>query len=312
LRLPGERFVPHEYGYLWGEKHAVNRFLKLSEEGWLLLPINLANGLLAEDEEVPLEELEGPGTAPVHGRRSGAVLLVDHVGRWSAQRDKFDSKWMGTVYQVLRKHVKTYLKADRTEVIARKRGELFDGYVPLRFASPNTVGTKWRLTHLGTDPFTASAVAIDVLCGLPSCESSAKPVLLLAAGASSAEGRAGGRPDIGSHITPTDDEFPSIHGVLTLAPGGFELRGEQGNLSGKAWEVLRAFVRSKLKRVTAASLLSDVWGSDSDATSVNVIDEVGKARKALQKAMKKSRKPAANPLPCVDKGRNLAWELRLQ
>jgi hypothetical protein len=110
------------------------------------------------------------------------------------------------------------------------------------------------------------------------------------------------------------DGLPVIPGEIELIPGGFIYRGVQMDLSGKPWEVLKALVESRLKRLSSQQLLKTIWWEDSmNASDQNVKDAVSEARTVLQAAMRKAgvRKPK-DPLRCVDKGSNLAWALELE
>jgi hypothetical protein len=103
---------------------------------------------------------------------------------------------------------------------------------------------------------------------------------------------------------------------LEIIPGGFILqrngRPVTGNLSGKPWEVLKAFTASRTGRVTAKDLLATVWEADTLATAQNVKDAVTGVRKALAKALEATPPyDEHDPLPCVDRGPDLAWKLDL-
>jgi hypothetical protein len=111
----------------------------------------------------------------------------------------------------------------------------------------------------------------------------------------------------------TDQEKGS---TICMIAGGFVYRKHKENLVGKPWCVLNELVKSKTKRVTAADLLrsqTGIWPIDSLATTENVRDAIEVARAALRKALgaAKVKNPPRDPIPCVDRGPNLAWELTM-
>jgi hypothetical protein len=107
-------------------------------------------------------------------------------------------------------------------------------------------------------------------------------------------------------------DLPSIPGVLQLIPGGFVHRGQQQDLSGNNWKVLREFIIAPHHRRSCDQLLATIWDKESSAEKQAVLDAVCAIRKALRAAMAQGRrKKLVDPLPCVDKGQNCAWELRV-
>src|SRR5262249_25682227 len=106
--------------------------------------------------------------------------------------------------------------------------------------------------------------------------------------------------------TNKDTRPPTIPGANEKIPGGVFYPGVQMDLSGKPWEVLKAFVESRLKRQSCQQLLAAIWSESEYASEQNVKDAISEVRTALKQASRKAgmRKPK-DPLPCVDKGRNL-------
>jgi hypothetical protein len=111
-------------------------------------------------------------------------------------------------------------------------------------------------------------------------------------------------------------QTPPAESTICMIPGGFVYRRHKEDLAGKPWGVLNAFVNSATKRLTAADLLkpqSGIWAVDSIATADNVKDAVEDVRAALRKVLSaaKVENSPRDPIPCVDRGPNLAWELRM-
>lgn len=101
---------------------------------------------------------------------------------------------------------------------------------------------------------------------------------------------------------------PTFSEGLTFKPGGYIYRGVEMRLSGKCLGILTAFCDSRWLTKTAADLADTFWEAD-DAPQVSVY--ICKLRKSLQEAMRRANVAEADPLPCVDEGDNLAWELKL-
>ena len=97
---------------------------------------------------------------------------------------------------------------------------------------------------------------------------------------------------------------------IVIVPGGFEYRGATIPLAGKPLQVLRRFVESRTKRLTADALIRSVW--EGNANEQNVKDAIGDVRDALRKALRLAGvKRKSDPLPCVDWGPELAWMLEM-
>src|SRR5262249_28131129 len=113
----------------------------------------------------------------------------------------------------------------------------------------------------------------------------------------------------------TDDEEAQT-AAIGMIPGGSVDRNRQVNLSGKPRGILSAFVNSRTKRMTAADLLkaqTGIWPVGSVATAENIKDAIQEARSALRKALEAANVENAprDPLSCVDRGADLAWELKM-
>jgi hypothetical protein len=100
---------------------------------------------------------------------------------------------------------------------------------------------------------------------------------------------------------------------LELVPGGFRLYDLVRDLPGKPRGVLRSLLGARYHRRTFGDLRDEVWDQDSPAAEQNVKDAVKSLRNALREAYEEARGAALaeDPVPCIGKGRDLAWELRL-
>jgi hypothetical protein len=117
----------------------------------------------------------------------------------------------------------------------------------------------------------------------------------------------------------TSDELQANQGkgsAICMIAGGFVYRTHKEDLAGKPWGVLNAFVKSTTKRMTATDLLKSqtgIWSEDSVATAENVKDAIEDVRAALRRALgaAKVENGPRDPILCVDRAANLAWELRM-
>jgi hypothetical protein len=100
---------------------------------------------------------------------------------------------------------------------------------------------------------------------------------------------------------------------IKLIPGGFLLHGVTKHLAAKPLGVLRSLLSGRHHARTFSDLRDEVWGQDSVATHQNVKDAVKVLRKELCNTYKKATGTplAEDPVPCVGKGSDLAWELKL-
>jgi hypothetical protein len=96
-------------------------------------------------------------------------------------------------------------------------------------------------------------------------------------------------------------------------PGGFMLYGVKRNLPPKPLGVLNCLIDSRHNRSPFPYLSEKVWGVNSGASEQNVKDAVKTLRKMLREAYEKAKgiELKEDPIPCVGKGTDLAWELRL-
>jgi hypothetical protein len=105
---------------------------------------------------------------------------------------------------------------------------------------------------------------------------------------------------------------------LTLIPGGFTYRGCDGTtreyeLTGQPITMLRALFGAYMKRVTA-NKLRRLFGFDDEKDIMPedaIKDAAKKLRAALRIALKEGGFIVDNPVPSIDRGRNLAYKLVL-
>jgi DNA-binding winged helix-turn-helix (wHTH) protein len=93
---------------------------------------------------------------------------------------------------------------------------------------------------------------------------------------------------------------------LEIIEGGFIYQGKDHKLSGKPLQVLREFLGAKYYRQSAADLQKAVW-KDAETGLETIKNAVSDVRKALRQAGIGTN----DPIPCVDRGANLAWRLEL-
>lgn len=121
--------------------------------------------------------------------------------------------------------------------------------------------------------------------------------------------------------TMAGSELPTIWhqgeqgiGGLRIVPGGLEFRGVIEDLGGKPLKCIAAFLNSPLRRVTATQLRTDhdIFGEFTDNGTIK--NTISDARDALRKLRRNAGIPddggQYDPLPCVDSGKDLAWELK--
>jgi hypothetical protein len=120
------------------------------------------------------------------------------------------------------------------------------------------------------------------------------------------EGKNSRQPDSGQEI----EEQKAIGG-LVFHPGGFRYGTADVKLKGKPLMVLRSFADAPDRIQTAADLYKLLYGDNVDGRQESTIrTHVCKARSALHNAVLKANvKFDGDPLPCIDKGRSLAWQL---
>jgi hypothetical protein len=115
--------------------------------------------------------------------------------------------------------------------------------------------------------------------------------------------------------TKTEQQIMAQRFSLELWAGGFILRAgnaeHRANLSAKPLAVLRSLLTARQHVRTAAELLDEIWGGGI-AGEQNVKDVVSKLRKAIAKAHHQVGLGTLqhDPIPCVAKGKDLAWELK--
>jgi hypothetical protein len=109
---------------------------------------------------------------------------------------------------------------------------------------------------------------------------------------------------------------PPPEPTLSLWQGGFCLHGKKHDLSGKPLGVLKSLLVAPGHARTASDLLKDAWYSSdkhSPSTDQNVKDAVKTLRAELRAAYSQAKgvELKEDPVRCVGKGPDLAWELRL-
>ncbi len=97
---------------------------------------------------------------------------------------------------------------------------------------------------------------------------------------------------------------------VEIIEGGFVYRKKTFNLSGKPLQILQALISAKDFRISAQDLQQTIW-EDTETGLETVRNAVSDARKALRDAAKSQGVELKDPIPCVDRGKNLAWSLDL-
>lgn len=109
---------------------------------------------------------------------------------------------------------------------------------------------------------------------------------------------------------PAEDTTENDVGIV-LEAGGFAYDTHFMPMSGRDFDVLRAFCEAPRHSLTAAELLSDVW-AESPIEQDGVKVYVRRVRAKLVSAIRKvDDHYKGNPVPCIGSGRNLAWKLDL-
>lgn len=98
-----------------------------------------------------------------------------------------------------------------------------------------------------------------------------------------------------------------------LIPGGFILHGKKTKLPRKPWLILKSLCEDRHKIQRARELKEKIWEETEIITDTNVIDHVCQLRKHLRNAYQEAGKGelADNPVPCISKSPELAYEFRL-
>lgn len=97
--------------------------------------------------------------------------------------------------------------------------------------------------------------------------------------------------------------------ALEFVPGGLVFAGVYQPLRGKPLAVLKRLAAARWG-CTWHDLADSVWGQDAPIEPNTVACAVVKARGALRAAVAAAGSPCpADPIPCVDHGRQLAWRL---
>jgi hypothetical protein len=99
---------------------------------------------------------------------------------------------------------------------------------------------------------------------------------------------------------------------LEVLPGGIRYGEVTVELSGKPLACISEIVDAHGQRLDAERLRERVWGRESYTEISTVKNAVADARDALRKLARLAGIPIDkhfDPLPCVDRGKNLAWKL---
>lgn len=112
-----------------------------------------------------------------------------------------------------------------------------------------------------------------------------------------------------SSLSPSEQGI----GCLEVIPGGLRYKGVTVDLSGEPLECIRAFLNSHHRRLSFSQLRDSVWGVGSYTTEATAKNKVSEARKALRSLRSLTGIPTDDrydPIPNLDHGKNLAWELK--
>ena len=136
-----------------------------------------------------------------------------------------------------------------------------------------------------------------------------QPFLEMTRGLSPGEDSVGEAPS-----TEADVKGQEVFGDLSIIPGAMLYRGFEIKLQGRQRQVLLELLRSRFKRVRCADLKRGVF-DDSGIEAPTIKTHISDLRKTLRAAMEVAGVPEdqrpADPLHCVGRGDDLAWELKL-
>jgi hypothetical protein len=122
---------------------------------------------------------------------------------------------------------------------------------------------------------------------------------------------AGAQPAASKEPTTKKKLKPKAIAGLVFRPGGFRYRKADVDLRGKPLIVLKSFAEAHDRIRTAAELYDLLYGDKEDKRQESTIrTHVNKARAALREAIRIAKVNFdANPLPDIDRGPGLAWQL---
>ncbi len=99
---------------------------------------------------------------------------------------------------------------------------------------------------------------------------------------------------------------------LEITPGGIKYGEAAVDLSGKPLACIRELLDAQDHRLDWRKLQDRVWGQDTYTERGTIKNTIADARDALRKLARCAGKRIGkdfNPLPCVDRGKDLAWKL---
>ncbi len=120
------------------------------------------------------------------------------------------------------------------------------------------------------------------------------------------------RRPIRTHAEAAKNETPTAIPALDILPGGIKYGTATVELSGKPLACIRALDDAWQNRLDWGTLRNRVWGEDTYTERRTIMNAIKDARRALRKLARKAGRIVDenyDPLPCVDRGRNLAWKL---
>jgi hypothetical protein len=100
--------------------------------------------------------------------------------------------------------------------------------------------------------------------------------------------------------------------ALEVIPGGIRYDQVTVDLSGKALACIRELLDAHGHRLDWTKLQDRVWGQDSYTGQATIKNTIADARDALRKLARQAGKRINedfDPLPCVGRGKELAWKL---
>jgi hypothetical protein len=109
--------------------------------------------------------------------------------------------------------------------------------------------------------------------------------------------------------TESDDNPPL---ALEVIPGGIRYGRTTVDLSGKPLACIRELLDAHGHRLDWTKLRDRVWGQDSYTEAATIKNAIADARDALRKLARQAGKRINgdfDPLPCVGRGKDLAWKL---
>lgn len=111
-------------------------------------------------------------------------------------------------------------------------------------------------------------------------------------------------------------ENPNDH-HLQILPGGISCKDAAGKeitvrIGGKTLDIIRALTDAYQHQLDWTKLVQRVWGPDAFTDKATIKNAVADARDVLRKLARQAGKHIDenyDPLPCVNRGKDLAWKL---